>query len=159
MYKVYKHTCPNGKVYIGMTGMDTKTRWRDGFGYDKNTAFFHDIVRYGWNNIEHTILSEHTSKEEALREEAYQILLHNAVHPQYGYNFAQNGNVHSTPVAQYTKDGEHIATYESLKDASVATGINISTLCLCCKGKQGKSRRKTAGGYVWKYIEQEKEVG
>lgn len=153
MYYVYKHTCPNGKVYIGMTGLDIKIRWRDGFGYEKNQAFFHDIVKYGWLNIEHTILSEHNNKEEALREEAYQILLHNAIHPQYGYNFAQNGNTHSTPVAQYTKDGMHIATYESLKDASIATGVNISTLCLCCKGKQGTSNRKTAGGYVWKYVD------
>lgn len=152
MYKVYRHICPNGKVYIGMTGMEVKDRWRNGFGYDKNQAFFQDIVLYGWANISHDILSEHETKEEALREEAYQILLHNAIDPHYGYNFAQNGNSHSTPVAQYTKDGTHIATYESLKDASAATGVNISTLCLCCKGKQGTSRRKTAGGYVWRYV-------
>jgi len=152
MYYIYKHTCPNGKVYIGMTGLQPEDRWQNGFGYDKNTAFFHDIVRYGWLNIKHEILSDHEDKEEALREEAYQILLHNAVHPQYGYNYAQSGTAHSTPVAQYTKDGVHIATYQSLKDASEATGINISTLCCCCKGYQGKSKRKTAGGYVWKYV-------
>lgn len=142
-----------------MSGMDLDTRWQGGFGYTNNTAFFHDIIKYGWDNITHSILSEHEDKNEALREEAYQILLHNAVHPQYGYNYAQYGSKHSTPVAQYTKEGQHIATYKSIKDASIATGVNISTLCLCCKGRQGTSKRKTAGGYVWKYIEQEKEVG
>lgn len=153
MYIVYKHTCPNGKVYIGMTGLDLEKRWKDGFGYEDNRAFFHDIVKYGWDNIGHEILSTHEDKEAALREEAYQILLHKAVDHKHGYNFAQNGSVHSTPVAQYTKEGKHIATYQSLKDASTATGINLSSICLCCKGRQGKSKRKSAGGYVWQYIE------
>lgn len=153
MYKVYKHICPNGKVYIGMTGMDVKKRWNGGFGYDTNPAFFHDIVRFGWSNIEHQILSDHETKEEALREEAYQILLHNATDELYGYNFAQNGSAHSAIVAQYTTDGEHIATFNSIKDASTATGINISSICLCCKGRQGKVKRKTAGGFVWRYVE------
>ena len=158
MYYVYKHTCPNGKVYIGMTGLELNERWKDGFGYENNRAFFHDIVKYGWTNINHETLSEHEDKNAALREEAYQILLHNAIDPFYGYNFAQNGTQHSTPVAQYTTEGKHIATYQSLKDASTATGINISTLCLCCKGRQGTSRRKTAGGFIWKYA-LEQEVG
>ena len=153
MYKVYRHICPNGKVYIGMTGISVEDRWCGGFGYNGNTAFFHDIVKYGWDNISHYILSEHSNKEEALREEAYQILMHNAVHPQYGYNFAQSGSQHSTPIAQYTKDGKHIATYQSIKEAHLATGINESSICLCCKGRHGKSNRKSAGGYVWKYVE------
>ena len=159
MYQVYKHTCPNEKVYVGMTGLEIEQRWQNGFGYTDNQTFFHDIVRFGWDNIAHQILSEHSTRDEALREEAYQILLHNATHPQYGYNYAQRGSAHSTPVAQYTKDGRHIATYQSLKDASEATGINISTICCCCKGYQGNSRRKTAGGFIWKYVDAEKEVG
>ena len=153
MFTVYKHTCPNGKVYIGMTGTDVDDRWKDGFGYVDNQAFFHDIVLYGWLHIDHHILSVHSTKEEALREEAYQILLHNSVYPQHGYNIAQKGTTHSASVAQYTKDGTHIATYNSIQDASTATGINKSSICLCCKGKQGTSYRHSAGGYVWKYIE------
>jgi hypothetical protein len=151
MYQVYKHICPNGKVYIGMTGLEVEKRWQNGFGYTDNQAFFHDIVRFGWDNIIHQILSVHSTKEEALREEAYQILLHNSTDSFYGYNFAQRGTAHTAPVAQYTKDGKHIATYQSLKDASEATGVNISTLCCCCKGYQGTSKRKTAGGFIWKY--------
>ena len=153
MYQVYKHTCPNGKVYIGMTGMELNQRWRDGFGYERNRAFFQDIVLYGWENIGHEILSLHETKDEALREEAYQILLHKAIDPHYGYNFAQNGSTHNTPVAQYTKDGTHLATYQSIKDAAQATGINVSTICLCCKGKSGTTRRKSAGGFIWQYAE------
>lgn len=158
MYQVYRHTCPNGKVYIGMTGLNVEDRWDEGMGYQKNPSFFHDILRYGWTNITHEILSCHDNKEEALREEAYQILLHRAVHPQYGYNHAQRGSVHNSPVAQYTLDGQHIATYESIKDASAATGINTSSICLCCKGRHGASLRKSAGGYRWKYVDIEQGV-
>lgn len=156
MYQVYKHTCPNQKVYIGMTGIELDRRWRNGFGYEKNKAFFHDIVKYGWDNIKHEVLTQHETQDEALREEAYQIFLHKAIDAQYGYNFAQNGSTHSAPVAQYTKDGRHIGTFNSIKEAAQATGVNESTICLCCKGKSGTTRRKSAGGYVWRYAN---EVG
>lgn len=153
MFTVYKHTCPNDKVYIGMTGNELEERWDNGFGYSRNRAFFHDIVKYGWDNIGHEVLTIHDSKKEALREEAYQILLHNATDHKYGYNFAQRGITHTTPIAQYTKDGMHIGTYQSIKEAAIASGVNESSICLCCKGRHGNSRRKSAGGYVWRYVE------
>lgn len=30
-YSVYKHTFPNGKVYIGMTGQEPEKRWANGW--------------------------------------------------------------------------------------------------------------------------------
>lgn len=33
MYKVYKHTFPNGKKYIGITKLTVENRWRSGKGY------------------------------------------------------------------------------------------------------------------------------
>ena len=27
-YSVYIHTCPNGKVYVGITSLDVNYRWR-----------------------------------------------------------------------------------------------------------------------------------
>lgn len=158
MYYVYKHTCPNKKVYIGMTGDEPERRWNGGLGYSKNKRFFKAIITYGWINIEHDILSVHTTKEEALREEAIQIAVHRANLAHFGYNTLAQGHAQCTPVAQYTTDGTHIATYQSLNDASVATGVNISSICLCCKGKQGTSNRKTAGGFIWKYIDEKGEV-
>lgn len=58
------------------------------------------------------------------------------------------------PVGKYDKQGNLIATYEGVRDAERKTGINsqqISAVAL------GKPRRKSAGGYVWKYL-QEKSV-
>ena len=173
MYFVYKHICPNGKVYIGMTGKDPEERWRNGFGYESNKRFFKAIVKYGWDNIKHEILSRHETKQEALREEAMQIVKHNSDTLYLGYNClpqfsaqlsaqspAQNAaqcpaqsyvvnHAQCTPVAQYTKDGQHIATYKSLKDAGIATGISTATICLVCKQVP---MRKTAGGYIWRYV-------
>ena len=156
MYYVYKHTCPNGKVYIGMTGEEPNCRWNGGYGYNKNKRFFKDILHYGWVNIKHEILSIHNTKAEALQEEAKQIVDHHSDLPHFGYNTLAQSHAQCTPVAQYTKDGTHIGTYQSLKDASAATGINVSTICLVCKND---GKHKTAGGFIWKYADIQKEVG
>ena len=156
MYYVYKHTCPNEKVYIGMTGEEPENRWNGGYGYNTNKRFFKDILKYGWINIKHEILSVHESKQEALQEEARQIVIHKSTLKSFGYNTLAQNHAQCVSVAQYTKNGEHIATYNSLKDASTATGINMSTICLVCKGD---NTHKSAGGYIWKYAETEKEVG
>lgn len=50
-------------------------------------------------------------------------------------------------VDQYTKDGQYITTYSSAHDAARAIGKqNSNHISECCLGK-----RKTAGGYIWKY--------
>ena len=151
MYYVYKHTVPNGKVYIGFTGEEPKYRWNGGLGYQQNKTFFKDILKYGWDNISHEIINVYDTEEAARDEEAIQIYQHKSMLPHFGYNILVRNHAQCKTVAQYTKDGKHIATYNSLTDAARATGVNLSTLCLCCKGKQGTSHRKTAGGFVWKY--------
>lgn len=50
------------------------------------------------------------------------------------------------PVDQYSNDGEFIATYIHITEASEKTGIDSSTITKCCKGEQ----RKT-GGFLWRY--------
>ena len=37
---VYKHTCPNGKVYIGITCQNPIKRWKGGSGYKNNKHFY-----------------------------------------------------------------------------------------------------------------------
>lgn len=49
------------------------------------------------------------------------------------------------PVIQFDKDGYEIARYESIKQASVMTGIYHTCICDASVGKT-----KTAGGYIWK---------
>lgn len=53
----------------------------------------------------------------------------------------------SKPVEQWSKDGKNlIAKYASAREASRQTKVSNGHICSCCKGK-----RKTAGGYVWRY--------
>jgi hypothetical protein len=49
-------------------------------------------------------------------------------------------------VSQFSKDGELIKTYVSQAEAQRSTGLSSSSIGVCCSGK-----RKTYGGYVWKY--------
>ena len=50
-------------------------------------------------------------------------------------------------VAQYTLDGEHIATYDSLREASRAIDIASGAISNAVSG-----RTKTCGGFIWKSV-------
>lgn len=86
-YIVYKHTSPSGKVYIGITGQTTKQRWGcNGNGYKYCPYFWRAIQKYGWENIEHEILYEGLTEEEACEMEVKLIAEYNATDPAHGYN-------------------------------------------------------------------------
>lgn len=55
----------------------------------------------------------------------------------------------SKAVAQYTKNGEFVAEYASIREAERLTKVNRGNICSCCSG-----RYNSAGGYVWKYVQQ-----
>lgn len=67
-----------------------------------------------------------------------------AHHPFYGKFGKMNHN--SKPILQYTKDDQFIRQWDSLMDVERELGIKNSNITACCK-----SKRKTAGGYVWRY--------
>lgn len=54
----------------------------------------------------------------------------------------------SVAVHQYSLNNEFIAEFASSIMAGKEIGIDSSCIIKCCKGK-----RKTAGGYIWKYAE------
>lgn len=61
---------PNGKRYIGITCKRPKARWDKGRGYKKrNIPIYNAILKYGWENIEHIILFENLTEEEAKNKE------------------------------------------------------------------------------------------
>lgn len=178
MYSIYKHTCPNGKVYIGITNQEPEQRWNKGLGYQKQNRFFAAIVKFGWDNILHEVIAQVESQSEATRIEKILILSHKANVPEYGYN-VQGGYVAqyhfhndsstdvsaqkpldgrgklSQHVAQYSKDGVLLATYNSMKEASILTGVNHGDICSCCQGRKSDGKAKhTAGGYIWKYVDE-----
>lgn len=91
MYVVYKHTCPNGKVYIGITSQKVSQRWRRGKGYHNNVYFMRAITKYGWDKFEHEILFEGLTKQEAEAKEIELIAYYKSSNPDFGYNITHGG--------------------------------------------------------------------
>lgn len=111
---VYIHIFPNGKKYIGITCQSLKNRWRDGKGYKEQPIMWKAIQKYGWDNIEHKILFENLSKEEAEKKEKelikeFDTLFYN----NKGYNIQEGGLNHQNiinreEVIKLWKTGENM---------------------------------------------------
>lgn len=95
MYSVYMHKCPNGKVYIGITSQNCCDRWKNGKGYSNNEHFKQAIAKYGWENIEHIVLHENLTKEDACRYEQEYIKKYDATNREKGYNKSIGGEYSS----------------------------------------------------------------
>ena len=93
-YKVYKHTFPNAKVYIGITSYkNVNYRWQNGKGYKTQEFMRKAIEKYGWDNIKHEVLFENLTKEQAEHKEIELISLYKSCNKNYGYN-VDNGGCH-----------------------------------------------------------------
>lgn len=229
MYLVYKHTCPNNKVYIGITCQSVNERWRNGNGYHHNAHFTAAIKKYGWENIRHEILFTGLTKESAEAIEIELIASCHSTDPAFGYNQDNGGNCvgkhseetkhkiseshigmkydesfgrkqselklgnknrlgqkqsdvckkriseknkgklageknyfhahkfigknnhNSKAVARYDLSGKYLDAKDSANLYAVEMGLtNASHISDVCKG-----RRKTAHGYIWKYVQSE----
>lgn len=161
-YCVYKHTTPSGKVYIGITCRNPKTRWGYGSGY-QTQVFNRAIKKYGWGNIKHEILYSGLTEEEASEKEKELIAEYDSCNPEYGYNKNYGGTFGNRltdegreklslckkrAVVQYDLKGNVLGRYNSAKEAAEATGSNrqhISEVCL------HRKQMKTSNGYIWRY--------
>lgn len=92
-YVVYKHTAPNGKVYIGITGQNPTKRWQGGHGYDGNAYFANAIKKYGWKNFKHEVILSGLSREEAINHEIELIAYYKSDKRKYGYNRNEGGSI------------------------------------------------------------------
>lgn len=90
---VYKHTFPNGKVYIGITSKKPEERWQNGKGYTSNKHLQNAIRKYGWINIKHDVLLKNLNDKEAKFFEIYYIKLYKSTDKQKGYNISLGGNI------------------------------------------------------------------
>ena len=91
-YKVYLHTFPNGKVYVGITLKRLACeRWCGGHGYRGQPLMWKAIQKYGWKNIRHEILADELTKEEAEALEIQMIREYRANDRDHGYNIDNGG--------------------------------------------------------------------
>ena len=56
----------------------------------------------------------------------------------------------SKPILQYSKSGDFIREWKSASEVKRVLGIDNSHIIHCCKGK-----RKSSGGFVWRYKEKD----
>lgn len=64
--------------------------------------------------------------------------------------YNNRNNIHYRKVQQFDKEGNLIATYDSIIEASEITGVERSSISAVCLGTNPK--RHTAGGYIWKHL-------
>lgn len=168
-YIVYMHKTPNNKIYIGQTSKKLEYRCGlNGNGYKNNKYFWNAIQKYGWDNIEHIILKQNLTKDEADYWEKYYICEYNTLDNKFGYNLAQGGQSGSHPnphtenwnrkisnslkiTYQDTKLRNHLSlirqgiklsdeTKEKIRQAHLGKSLTPEHKNNISKGNKGKSR-------------------
>lgn len=98
-YKIYLHISPSGGVYVGQTKQKCSKRWRNGSGYKCNRHLQNAISKYGWGNIQHIVLFDNLTKDEA---DTYEIGLIKAFRKYNCYNITDGGEGLHT-IDEYTR--------------------------------------------------------
>ena len=126
MYVVYKHTTPNGKVYIGITGQKPEKRWRNGSHYKENEHFYRAILKYGWENIKHEIVCTGLNKWQACRVEQSLIKYFDSTNQDKGYNHSIGGECGALGVHPSDETRRKISKANKGKHRSPETRRKIS---------------------------------
>ena len=110
---------------------------------------WYDSIENGYNSSEYG--SGHYKRSEELKRKLSEAHT-GEKHHMFGKHFSEEHRKHLSEakgingIIQFSKDGEFIAEYPSIMEASRQTGCNNSHISSCCKGE-----RKSCGGYIWKY--------
>lgn len=102
-YTLYKLTNTiNGKVYIGLTSVKPKRRWKGGCGYEHHSVLYADIKKYGFSAFKTEILETDLNKTRGGNREKYYIKLYDATNEEKGYN-VQSGGFSKTGTARFSE--------------------------------------------------------
>lgn len=90
-YSIYKHTTPDGKIYIGITSVNPEKRWGvNGINYNKQ-YFYEAIKEFGWDNIKHEIIATNIDRVYAECFEKALIKMYDSTNKENGYNVSDGG--------------------------------------------------------------------
>lgn len=165
-YSVYIHTTPSGKKYVGITKNNPLFRWRNGTAYSRNVLFGKAIKKYGWENIEHTIVANGLTKEEAERKEVELIALYNTSDHRYGYNISLGGHIaYPNPSEEFKEKIRKAVTgannHKSIPIRCIQTGEVFESVHIAAKTLNLKKsnilrvlsgRNKHTGGFSFEAI-------
>lgn len=99
----------------------------------------------------HPLFGTHLSNDtkQKIGQKAKERLANPENHPMYGKT--EGNNPRAIAIEQYDKFGNFIKNWSCAKEAANSLNIDSSGITKCCKGKY-----KTAGGYIWKYTNNDK---
>lgn len=140
-WSVYKHTSPNGKIYIGITHQKPEKRWLCGHGYKRNTHFWKAIQKFGWNNFTHEILATGLTQQQAEKMEKDLVREYNSTDKNRGYNVAEGG--HALTEASREKIG---ATRKERRIKPWNTGKHLSQQT---RDKISEANKGNSNHVVW----------
>lgn len=116
-YTVYVHKFPNGKNYVGLTKQDVEARWGyNGWGYHKQ-PIYKAIEKYGWDNIQHIILKDGLTFDEAQNLEKEKIIEFDSINN--GYNVSPGGGLGGNPWVKVEYNGDMYSPEELLNFSTV----------------------------------------
>ena len=167
-YTLYMHICPNDKKYIGITCQDPKHRWSNGYGYRNNNHFFKAIQKYGWNNIEHKIITYGLHKWQAINLERSCIKAYGTTDPKRGYNIMPGGEIagdmlskghrarnENHPFAKKVVLINNNEVFNCIKFAATKYNITSEAISDNCRGKMYYAGKDSDNKpLVWQYYEE-----
>lgn len=171
-YCVYMHIAPNGKKYIGATSIKPSERWGgSGQRYKNNPLFYHDILKFGWEQFEHIIIKDNLTADEAELLEIDTIKKYSTTDKNKGYNY-QNGGRFATSeskkkmseshkgktrqgkqVAAYNTDGNLAYIFDDSKEAAKYFSINNTNTI-----RSRIFQHKYINGLRWEYFTGELKI-
>ena len=136
-WTVYVHIVPKDvsgklwdKYYVGITSVGVKARWgKNGKNY-KGQVFYRAIQKYGWENIQHEIIAENLTKNEACSLET-SLIVELKSYDKYGYNInLSDGNISEVEDLTGKTFGD---VYVNRKLNTVKTNISFTIYyeCIC----------------------------
>ena len=142
-WKVYIHIIPKSVTlkdhdmyYVGVTSRKLSNRFgKNGNGYKKQ--YFYDIIqKYGWNNIEHEVIAENLTQQEASDFERKLIKILNTCDEEFGFNKDVGGGAYCF----LTKEKIIGKQFGRLTVLSVDPNDSGKVICQCsCENKTIKS--------------------
>ena len=140
-FKVYIHrNLINNKVYIGQTCNSLKQRsGKNGINYKRNSHFWNDIEKYGWDNFEHKVVYDDLSSEDANRIESELIKLYNSNDYEFGYNNNSGGGNKYADESRYCHE------------LKINDSVNIIDGAIIKETKTANSQRKAIKQYEQKF--------
>jgi len=152
-YTLYMHIAPNGKKYIGIS-KDINRRWNNfKREYKGCTYFYYAIQKYGWDNIEHKIILESLTREDAEKFEREWIKNNKSNDRRYGYNLTSGGEKQKEYTLEVRKKisdaqiGKVVSNETRIKLSNALSGrvfseSHMKKLSEFSKTRKGKKRPK-----------------